>query len=748
METNVTTSSASPAADTRPGVFSVEVRADGVAVVTMDARGEPVNTISVSVGEQLRALLPQLLDDGRVRAVVFISGKKDNFIAGADITMLEKVRSAADATQMSRELQAVLDRMSGSRKPMVAAIHGACLGGGLEFALACHYRIASSEKKTKLGLPEVMLGLLPGGGGTQRLPRLIGAQAALDMMLTGKELNGTRALKAGVVDEVVPQAILREVAITRAREFAEGRKLPRRGLDALVAKVKAGKADQKVLMSLALEQNFLGRKVLFQQAQKLAQKKARGNYPAIPRILEAAQHGLDHGMERGLQKEAELFGELVVSDVSRKLISIFFAQTALKKDTGVDDASVQPRPVRSVGVLGGGLMGGGIAYVTTALAGVPVRLKEKDWDGVGRGLKQVRGILDERVKKKKISAQERVEQMGRVSGTLDWSGFANTDVVVEAVFEDLALKHRIIAESEANTRADCIFASNTSTLPITRLAEGAKRPELVVGMHYFSPVNKMPLLEIIRGKQTADWVVATTVALGKAQGKTVIVVNDGPGFYTSRILAPYINEAAWLFAEGADVREVDEALVDWGFPVGPFQLLDEVGIDVAHKAAKTMVDAFGERMVPPDGLEKGVAEGRLGRKSKKGFYLYADEGKKKAKGGKQVDETVYDLTPQGRKRKSVVRDEAQDRLTLQFCNEAALCLQEGIIRSPRDGDIGAVFGLGFPPFRGGPFRHMDALGAQEVVRRLRVLEGKFGKRFAPAGVLEDLARSGARFHKD
>jgi 3-hydroxyacyl-CoA dehydrogenase/enoyl-CoA hydratase/3-hydroxybutyryl-CoA epimerase len=396
-------------------------------------------------------------------------------------------------------------------------------------------------------------------------------------------------------------------------------------------------------------------------------------------------------------------------------------------------------------VLGGGLMGGGIAYVTTATAGLPVRLKEKDWTGVGRGLAHVRGLMDERVKRKRMNAQDRTEQMARVTGTTDWSGFKNTDVVVEAVFEDLALKHAIIRETEANTRADCIFASNTSTLPITKLAEASSRPENVVGMHYFSPVNKMPLLEVIRGKKTADWVVATAVALGKAQGKTVIVVNDGPGFYTSRILAPYINEAAWILSEGGDIKQVDDALLDWGFPVGPFQLLDEVGIDVATKAAKTMVDAFGERMVPPEGMEKGVHEGRLGRKSKKGFYVYADGQKK---GDKPVDETVYDLTPHGRKRKSFPVAEIQERLTLQFCNEAVLCLQEGIIRSARDGDIAAIFGLGFAPFHGGPFRYLDKVGAADAVKRLQALEVRFGTRFAPAAMLVDMAKRGTRFHKD
>jgi 3-hydroxyacyl-CoA dehydrogenase/enoyl-CoA hydratase/3-hydroxybutyryl-CoA epimerase len=728
-------------------IFTVDVDADGIALITLDIVGEPVNTLTTQLGEEMRRLWPEMLANPAIKAFIFTSGKKDSFIVGANIDMLAGAKTVEDATHMSREGQVMFDQMARSPKPILAAIHGQALGGGLELALACHYRIASTDKKTKMGLPEVMLGLIPGAGGTQRLPNLIGAQAAMDLILTGKELNAQKALRTGVVDEVVPQAILLEVARRRAVEFVTGkRKLPTRGTAALVEKMRRGKPDQKMLTALALEQNFVGRKVLFAQAEKLAHKKSRGNYPAIPAALEAIRVGLESGMERGMQKEAELFGRLVMSPESRMLRSIFFAQTALKKDPGVDQKDIKPLPVRHVGVLGAGLMGGGIAYVTAALAGLPVRMKERDLEGLGRGLSQVRGILDERTKRKSITRQVRDETMAKVTGGTDYAGFQNADVVVEAVFEDPALKHKIIQEMEALLKPDAIFASNTSTLPITRLAEASSRPGNVVGMHYFSPVHKMPLLEVIRGKQTSDVAVATAVALGKAQGKTVIVVNDGPGFYTSRILAPYVNEAAWLLNEGADIQQIDEALVDWGFPVGPVTLLDEVGIDVANKAAKTMKESFGERMAAPEGMNKLLEDGRMGRKNKKGFYVYTAEGKGKGK-EKLVDLTVYDLTPQGRKRRKFPVDEIQQRLTLQFCNEAALCLQEGIIRSPRDGDIGAIFGLGFAPFRGGPFRYMDALGASEVVKRMRVWEQKFGIRFKPAQILVDMAANGTTFHK-
>ncbi len=721
-------------------VFRVDVSDDGVAVLTLDIPGESVNTLTAAMGEEVKELWPKLQNDAKVKAIVITSGKKD-FIVGANIDAISEVKTARQATEMSRDGQRMFDELAASRKPVVAAIHGQALGGGLELALACHYRIASDDKKTAVGLPEVMLGLIPGAGGTQRLPRLIGAQAALDLILTGKNVKAQKAMKLGLVDEVVPQAILLDIARQRAAEFAGGKPLPRRGRDALVARLKKGKADQKALMALALEENPVGRRVLFMQAEKLAARKSRGNYPAIPKAIEAIRYGLDHSLEKGLEREAELFGELLVSDVSAQLRGIFFAQTALKKDTGVSDASVKPLAVKSVAMLGGGLMGGGIAYVTSAVAKLPVRLKDRDDAGLGRGLAYVREILDERVKKKSLTRLERDEVMAKITATTDYSGMKGVDVVIEAVFEDLSLKHKVIAETEAATKPSCIFASNTSTLPITRLAEAAKRPENVVGMHYFSPVHKMPLLEVIVGKKTGPVAVATAVALGKAQGKTVIVVNDGPGFYTSRILAPYVNEAAWLLAEGGDIKQIDEAMVDFGYPVGPIMLLDEVGIDVANKAAKTMLEAFGDRMVPPEGLARVVDDGRLGRKNKKGFYTYGD--KKKA-----VDETVYDLMPGGRKRRTLAADEIQQRLSLQMVNEAALCLQEEILRSPRDGDIGAIFGLGFPPFRGGPFRYVDAVGVGEIVRRMRAYEDRFGRRFKPAQLLVDMAAKGKRFYEE
>jgi 3-hydroxyacyl-CoA dehydrogenase / enoyl-CoA hydratase / 3-hydroxybutyryl-CoA epimerase len=719
-----------------------------VAVITFDTPGEAVNTLSPDAGDEFDRLLDRAQREDQVKCVVFVSGKKDNFVAGAKIDFLQTVKTAKEASALARRAQGGFNRLDVYPKPVVAAIHGACLGGGLEWALACDYRIASDSPKTQLGQPEVQLGLIPGGGGTQRLPRLIGVQAALPLILTGKSVKPLRARKLGLVDEVVPQPILLDVAKRRARELAAGSLHPVRqhGVAPKGQRVKGllkGLARKEAWTELALEDNPLGRKVLFDQARRKLLAKTRGNYPAPERALEAVRAGLDHGLEKGLEIEARLFGELAISDVSRRLVEIFFATNALKKENGTSDPEVKPRPVRKVGVLGGGLMGGGIAFVTAG-AGLRVRLKERDDASVGRALRHVRELFDGRVKRRSLSARDADGLFSHVTATTDYSGFRSADVVIEAVYEDLGLKHQVLREVESLARHEAIFASNTSSLPIARIAEASKRPETVIGMHYFSPVNKMPLLEVITHPKTADWVTATCVDLGRRQGKTVIVVNDGPGFYTTRTLAPYLNEAAYLLAEGADIAELDAALVDFGFPVGPLALLDEVGIDVGRKVAKVLYDAFGERLTPPPALEKVAQDGRHGRKNRKGFYLYGDG----ARQAKEVDATIYDLLPYGRDRREMARSEMAERCVLQLVNEAARCLGDDVLRSPRDGDVGAIFGLGFPPFLGGPFRYMDAIGPLKVLDRLEQWQQKFGRRFDPAPRLRELARSGRRFYRD
>lgn len=715
-------------------------RPDGVAVIVMDDPGESVNTLKRELAGEFEALLEGLERRQDLQAVVFLSGKSDSFIVGADLEMLRDVDSAVEASALSRTLQEMQSRLVMLPVPTVVAIHGNCLGGGLELALSFDARIASDHDQTRLGLPEVQLGLLPGGGGTQRLPRIIGVKAALDLMLTGRQLRARNALRIGLVDELVDKSELLDAAVRRGLALAD---FQRRGAPAPVSRPLDSLLTPAGLVNYLLTETALGRHILFSQASKAILKKTRGHYPAPERILEVVRTGLKRGMGAGLAAETKAFGELAVSDEARELINIFFATTALKKESGVADASVTPRQLRKVGILGAGFMGAGIGFVTAYRAEIMVCFKDRDADSAARGLDTVRLQLETRVKRRRMEPAARDRALARLSGGEDYAGLEDADVVIEAVFEDLDLKHRMVREVEALNNDRIIFATNTSSIPVSRIAEAAKRPENLIGMHYFSPVEKMPLLEIIVTPQTSDEVTATCVALGKQQGKTVIVVSDGPGFYTSRILAPYMNEAAWLLSERVPIEDIDAALLDFGFPVGPVRLLDEVGIDVAEKVGGILYSAFGERMRPPPGMDDLKKDDRLGRKNRRGFYWYRDDDGHE----KGVDNSVYDALGIKPDRPRDAR-EITERCVLQMLNESAHCLGEGILRSARDGDIGAIFGLGFPPFRGGPFRFMDALGADEVVQRLRHYQDIHGARFEPAPVLAEMAKDGRPFYPD
>jgi 3-hydroxyacyl-CoA dehydrogenase/enoyl-CoA hydratase/3-hydroxybutyryl-CoA epimerase len=731
-----TATQAVPAAATK--IITVDVRPDKVAVLVINDQAESMNTITVRFGTEFGEAIERVERDDGIVAAVIRSGKRD-FVVGANVDMLKSIKLAADAERMSRELAQGLARIKGLRKPVVAAVNGQALGGGFELALACHAIVLSDDKKTAVGLPEVQLGLMPGANGLLRIAERAGLQVALDLGLTGKNVRPSKAKKLGLCDEVCPQSVLVEAACSLAKELA---KKIAEGKEARVAHAPKSLGKEQ-LATLALEDNPLGRKLLFKKAREQTRKKTHGHYPATERILDVLECYGGKGFGAAAELEAKSFGELVVSETAHRLIEVFFATTALKKDPGTDDVRAKALPVEQVVMLGGGLMGGGIAYVTIN-AGIPVRLKDKDDDGVGRGLKYVGGILDERVKKRQLRREERDQIFARLTATTDYTGMKHADVVIEAVFEDLALKQKVLRDVEAITSDKCIFASNTSSIPITKIAEASKHPETVVGMHYFSPVHKMPLLEVIQHAKTDSSVVATAVAIGKKQGKTVIVVKDGVGFYTSRILGPYINEASHILAEGVPVEAIDAALIDWGWPIGPIQLLDEVGIDVAAHVGEIVHEAFGDRLVPPGSMDKLIADNRKGRKNERGFYLYGKDALKHG-GKRQVDPTIYKtlgIEPVGK----LPAEEIQMRASLAFVNEALLCFGEGLLRSPRDGDIGAIFGLGFPPFRGGPFRYVDTIGAAETLRRIRGYEDRFGKRWTPAPVLLEMAKKGERFY--
>jgi 3-hydroxyacyl-CoA dehydrogenase/enoyl-CoA hydratase/3-hydroxybutyryl-CoA epimerase len=710
--------------------FTLIRQDNGIAHLVMDVIGESMNTLKAEFSEEIDTVLKEIRNDNTIKGVVLISGKKDSFVAGADINMLASCQSASEATALSRNGQMIFDQIENLSIPVVAAINGACLGGGLELAMACHARICSDNGKTALGLPEVQLGLLPGSGGTQRLPKLVGIQKALDMMLTGKQLRAKQALKMGLVVDVVPNSILISAAENLVLA-AQGK----------ASKIK--KSQRKIsLLDKALEGNAVGRKIIFNQATKSVLAKTKGNYPSPLKIIDSVRSGIEKSSVSGYQTEADHFGELVMSPESAQLRQIFFATTDMKKEQGIE--GVNAKPISQIGVLGGGLMGGGIAFVSATKANVDVRIKDIAPQGISHAMKYGYDILNKKVKRRFMLKSEMQKQLAKITGCVDYSGFKNVDMVIEAVFEDLSLKQKMVDDMESICAEDTIFASNTSSLPIGQIAAKALRPENVIGLHYFSPVDKMPLAEIIAHSKTSDQTISTTVAFAKKQGKTPIVVKDKAGFYVNRILAPYMNEAALLLLEGESIGKLDKALVKFGFPVGPIQLLDEVGIDIGAKIGPILQAELGERFAAPEAFNKLIADKRLGKKVQKGFYLYKDKnGKKVTK--KLVDESVYPLLNIIIKDQKT-NDELVQRCVFMMLNEAARCLDEGIIRNARDGDIGAIFGIGFPPFLGGPFHYIDTLGAEVIVNKLNLWSSELGERFKPCQALITMAETGNKYY--
>ncbi|MDA0127532.1 fatty acid oxidation complex subunit alpha FadJ [Vibrio sp. MarTm2] len=694
--------------------FKLNIDENDFAWLAIDVPGEKMNTLQAAFAEEMEDVFAQLDEKkSSIKGLIVHSLKPDNFVAGADVRMLDACSTAAEAQALAEKGQQMFQHLSDLPYPVVAAIHGPCLGGGLELALACDYRVCTDSDKTRLGLPEVQLGLLPGSGGTQRLPRLIGLLPSLDLILTGKQLRAKKAKKLGVVDAVVPETILLDVA----KSFVE-------------KNARKSKGKRKVSTKEKLISNTgLGRKVIFEQAAKKTFEKTRGNYPAADAILEVIRYGLEKGFEQGQKKEAERFAELVMTSESKALRSIFFATTEMKKENGSD---AEPLPVKRAAVLGGGLMGAGISHVSVAKAKVPVRIKDVSEDGVLNALKYNYKLFETQRKRRIISKAQLQSKMLQLSGGTDFTSFNHTDIVIEAVFEDLDLKQKMVADIEENAKDSTIFATNTSSLPIGQIAEKAQRPENVVGLHYFSPVEKMPLVEVIPHEGTSDETVSTVVEFARKQGKTPIVVKDCAGFYVNRILAPYMNEAAQVLMSGEPIGHLDKALLNFGFPVGPITLLDEVGVDIGAKIMPILVNELGERFKGPDVFDTLLNDGRKGRKSGKGFYTY--KGKKK-----EVDKSVYKLLGLSPESKMAQEDMAM-RCVLPMLNEAVRCLDEGIIRSPRDGDIGAIFGIGFPPFLGGPFRYMDQIGVKKLVEIMNQHAEKYGDRFAPCDGL--LTRAG------
>lgn len=711
--------------------FTTTIAPNGIAELKFNLPGEKVNTFTVAVLEEMEKELSKLATNTSIKALKITSGKENSFIAGANLHSFEPAFKDPSLTEpILKTGHRVFKKISSLPFPTIAIVHGTCLGGGLECALSCTYRIVTDHPKTQLGLPEVNLGIMPGWGGTQRAPRLLGLSSALSLILSGSPVNGIKAYKMHLADAILPYEFLQE----KSEEFIaavlthEGKK-----------KVEARRKERS-LLTWFLDKTPPGGYLVFNNAKKSVLEKTKGHYPAPLIALDVIEKTHRKPLEEGLQEEVSTFLHHLKDGfaLSKELIHLFFTQEALKKETGAPPGT-PIKTIKTAGVLGAGIMGAGIGWLL-ADRGHMTRLKDISWDFLATGLTSIKSLFDKGVKNKKLSLSEADRRYNLVSGTIDFSGFSHADLVIEAATENLELKKKLFQETEANVKEDAILATNTSSLTVASMADALKHPERLVGMHFFNPVPKMPLVEVVAGPKSSPSAVASIVQLCKNLGKTPIVVKDCHGFLVNRIFMMGANESFLLMEEGYSCDAIDEAMLQFGMPMGARSLSDEVGIDVIQKVSHIFEKAYGERMHPAKLLDLLVEKGFIGKKKGIGFYTY--KGSKKT-----LNESVEPLIASFKLGKTGgPKDDILPRFLFSMINEAARCLEEKVVENPAYLDLALVMGIGFPPFQGGLLRYADRIGSENVLKKLNELHARFGMRFEPAKLIKEKAAAKASFY--
>lgn len=697
-----------------------------IAIIEFDQPDSKVNVLDSASMQELSSILDEVSTKPELKALIIASKKDKVFIAGADIKELERINSIEEARQVADSGKEILNRLENLDLVTVAAINGACLGGGLELSLACKYRVAGFSDSLKIGFPEVRLGILPGWGGTQRLPRLIGLTRGLTMIVSGRISSGKDALECGLIDRLFPGLSLFTDAIDFVQKVLDGN-------------IKVSQRRKKRSLQRFFEDMPIGRTIIFSHARKNVLKKTRGFYPAPLKILDLIKRTYGKSVKSGSRLETESFSELAITSVSKNLIKVFFLNEEYRKLVWVD-ASIEPQAVNRCGIVGAGIMGGEIAQLLSC-HDIPSRIKDINHAALKRALKTASGIFKYSLKKRKLERHQVKYKLGLISPVLTYRGFENADLIIEAVVEDLEIKKKVFKEIGQVASSSAIFASNTSSFPVIEMARAASAADRVAGLHFFNPVHRMPLVEVIRSVKTSDKTLATLIAFARRIGKLVIVVKDVPGFLINRILLSYLNEAGFLIGEGMKMERIDRIAVRFGMPVGPIELIDRIGIDVGYRVIKVLEDAYGARMKISPVLKEVKEKGLLGKKAKKGFYIH--RGRKK----KDPNPDIYSLLEPGARR-GITDDAALKRMIYVMINEATRCLEEGVVEKPHTIDIGMIMGTGFPRFRAGLLRYADSVGIENIADDLGVFEKELNvERFKPCKRLLDMAQNRERFYE-